>query len=330
MKKTFTILSLLTIGLSFSQVSITQENFAQIGVSLKYGIFVPSPQDTVLKGANVTWDFSEKAIGDTILNEFVEVENTPYASSFPTTQIAQLGYESTSSNTPAQYQYYEFDSKRLAVKGNYSLGIETKMPDPEEILTFPMTYLDEINDDFGGQMSSSGFPYTREGKSYNIADGYGTLKLPNGFTYENVLRVKRVSKTKDNFGFGEPLEGTIISFNWISADETGILFTINYFYNNGMLSSSTGLSVSEQSMVGTQDYLARTAIVIYPTTTNDYVFFETEESIESIIVYNITGEVLLYEDQVNDRLSVENLKKGVYVLDIMSNGEHYQKRIQKL
>jgi hypothetical protein len=146
-------------------------------------------------GANVTWDFTGLvAIGSGTV-AWVAVAGTPYAASYPNANLVMA----QSSATGSSYSYFNSTSDHYDNIGVGNDNIVVTMPNPQTVITYPFTYLDSLTDTAKGTytapMSITGH---RTIYSTTVADGYGTLKLPGGVTYNNVLRIKIVSQAYDS------------------------------------------------------------------------------------------------------------------------------------
>jgi hypothetical protein len=90
----------------------------------------------------------------------------------------------------------------LELVGPALLGQTAPLSNPASYLPFPCTFQSSWEDDFAGAIDLMGFPLSVMGNVIGIADGYGTLVLPEG-TVNDVLRVRRITTTMiDVTGFG--------------------------------------------------------------------------------------------------------------------------------
>lgn len=125
-------------------------------------------------GKAVTWDFNHLKLS----GEEYEID---YLVS-PTSSLT--GIENTT------MQSYEISEDTLLIRRyENSLNI-TYLEKPEEIIIFPMSYGDErINYFYGKGKYCDRLELDIAGFTYSLADGYGTLVLPEKDTIYNVLRV---------------------------------------------------------------------------------------------------------------------------------------------
>lgn len=150
-------------------------------------------------GANVTWDFSSLTATATVPSSYAACPGAAFCDSFLTVNPNLTGLEVLTSNT----LFYNASTSSLAIVGARGAGlvpgtpVNARFTDPEDFLRFPMSYNTSYTDASRANYVIFGFPATRTGSSVVTADGWGTLKLPGGITYNNVLRVKRVATFYD-------------------------------------------------------------------------------------------------------------------------------------
>ena len=142
----------------------------------------PGASDPDQDGANVTWDFSSATLtlnaGST---SFVAPSATPYAASYPTSNLAQ------SITTPegTEYTYFNLQATQLDMLAQgIGSGDETVYTDPKTPLQFPFAFNDWFID-----------YYEYDGTEYSVSRaymGYGTVILPTG-TYTNVVKLASTS-----------------------------------------------------------------------------------------------------------------------------------------
>jgi|GEM_PF-361159 len=144
-------------------------------------------------GASQTWDFSN-LVADSSAYTFVEdPAATPGAADFPNATAAVVAQDGT--------QYFEASSSLVELVGPSLLGQTAPLTNPASFLPFPCTYQTSWEDDFAGSIDLMGFALEVTGDVVAIADGYGTLILPEA-TVNNVLRIRRITTTLITTPFG--------------------------------------------------------------------------------------------------------------------------------
>lgn len=154
----------------------------------------PGTADPTADGANITWNFSSITLQmNAGTASFVDPASTPYASSYPTSNLAQV----VSTPLGTSYTYFLLTASSLDMLAEDVGGTSPEVYTvPKTPLQFPLAYQDSYVDSYmsGGSSSSVTRAYT----------GYGTVILPTG-TYTNVVKVTSSSGNID-FYHSNPLE----------------------------------------------------------------------------------------------------------------------------
>jgi hypothetical protein len=141
-------------------------------------------------GANVTWNFTNLQKRDSSNINFVNPSGTPYASSFPASNVA-----STADNL--SYNYLKTSASDLVLLGIGSPTVTAPLTDPQILMQYPFTYLSTFSDNSVAQTTVSGLTVYRKGALTATGDGWGTLNMPFG-SFANALRVKINITYKDS------------------------------------------------------------------------------------------------------------------------------------
>jgi len=180
---------------AMAQPTITSTALAPGNVYVFYnlqvsGLVVPAT------GANKTWDYSASIdSGDYEIDSFKAVSATPFAGLFPAANLALVIPQ-------GGFGYYQKSSSDFSTVGFILPGNDTSYyKKPLSQLHFPFTYGSTYTDStLYLSYSASGVDSTDE-KVVQHGTGYGTLKLPGGNTYNNVLQV--TTTTTDTYHIGE-------------------------------------------------------------------------------------------------------------------------------
>jgi hypothetical protein len=246
-----TILALLSLSLQ-AQVTITNADMPSGGDQVILDNATP-PQglDLSLTGPNFTWDFSNVTANSTDTTDFVSVGSTPFAYQFffnnvilyPNNKadVATAGIDFpipqqvpiTITEVINYFRKPNGDYSQVGFGANIS-GIPSSVQyDPiDRILKFPAEF---------GNMDSSRFEwlisiptigaYGQNKWRYNHADGWGTLLLPYGASYQT-LRVESRIEGVDTFyldllGFGFAFPSTAYEYRWYAPNESAPVLQIN-------------------------------------------------------------------------------------------------------
>jgi len=160
-------------------------------------------------GADIIWDFSDVAVGTSQAASTLVPGQTPHGDEFPDADVAVYfqneGGLQTSSASVA-YMYYSTENSFISTDGiANTVGVVINYSDPKEHLLYPFTYGSATGpDDFSAVFDVSGTAVSEIGTVSASADGYGTLLLPEGLSYEGVLRLRiteNYEQSADGFVF---------------------------------------------------------------------------------------------------------------------------------
>ncbi|MBN2893984.1 MAG: carboxypeptidase regulatory-like domain-containing protein [Bacteroidales bacterium] len=208
----------------FSQITITSDNAFDLGDEIIYrNVFGADAFDPGAEGANVVWDFTDKAETNSQTVSYIDTTGLPMVGFMPNVDVAEQIDGATNG-----YFYYDKDGgdgwRRSGFYANEG-GVEMWVAyDPTSINLnpYPFTWTggsSALNYSFVGAGAwDAGYgvetDVTVESGSYQFkVDGYGTLMLPHK-TYHDALRVK-VTETFDlklwaDFGAGNTVMSTAV------------------------------------------------------------------------------------------------------------------------
>jgi hypothetical protein len=342
MKKVFLSISLLvSFYLAFAQITITHEDLLDVGDSVELaGVenippgFGPGPS-----GPNQYWDFSNLTADTLYTLGFIDPTLTPYASSFPFSNVAAEGL--IEGFGAEGFAYATKNSSVFQIDGfagSYDVFEDVAVPfEPAEVMfDFPVNYLDSMiqtsvlqarvdSPEPGIDSIWLKMVSTVETK----VDAWGEVVTPK-FT-GNVLRIKDYRTTIDTvfikvIGFWIYLESStsvsqtykymtnglgypVIQFN---TDESGTEFTmINYLMDvNTVLQD-----------VSRQEHDFR----VYPNPSSDILYIDIAERSFSgeIIIFDVMGRmtekhVIEHASEVH-KLDVSSYAPGLYQAVLKDN-----------
>ncbi len=242
----------------------------------------------ILTGANQTWDFStETGLGMGNVSVF-DPSTTPMGVDFPNSNFGFFIANMYSYMQITPTEMIENAETINSIGDTYDYSIDGK-----KILQFPFS--------FGNSFIDS---YTTPSNTFAVEvtyTGYGTLILPGGLTFQNVVQVSEISPLTNEYRWytTDPLMSILIF-----REQDGILVWIE---------QDPGLSVSENSS---------TEMHVYPNPVNDVLIIETSNNydLNPIELYTINGKLIkTVEPSFQNgsmNLSTSELEKGAYVLVI--------------
>ncbi len=178
-------------------------------------------------GPNQTWDFSSaQKQSETSVIEWVNPEETPYASQYPTATLCE--------KSDTAWSYFRLDNNRWTRIGESSEAFSSgPWTDPLDMASVPWVYGETMTDNAATTFESAGQEIHRTVQIQGLYDGYGTLILPGG-TYSNVMRFKyrQVSRDSSAVTFGPVTIPTVVvvdirAYVWMREGESQLLFNLD-------------------------------------------------------------------------------------------------------
>lgn len=339
-KKLFTLLLILGFtNAAFSQLTLTsayEPSAGDIQVDVRAdttGIFQGN------SGANQLWNFPTLNRLDSTNAFWMLPSNTPYASLFPTSNLALLD---------TCYNYYNKQATFFEIVGYYSHGEPVHYLNPETILTLPFTYNSTMSDNFITGFNASGDSIYETGTETALGDGYGTINLPFG-TFLNCLRIKHTINLYDtSLTYNQGFHTTYTIYEWYIPNKKFSVFKIiymtitlpvppynftfkNVFYNPASPPigiQKIGKEVPEKYSLS-QNYPN-------PFNPNSKIQFQiAEQGNVQLLVYDILGRnvATLVNEKMQPGVYVadfdgSNLSSGVYFYKLITNGFTETKKME--
>jgi hypothetical protein len=330
------------------QFAITASNIPAIGTTITYYDLDTTGAHQGNAGAAQFWDFSSFSIDSTETESYASPAGKPGSTYFPTANlVAQSG---------ASYDYCLSDASQFTIIGAYNVfnsqsGSETvvsSFSDPLIDYAFPFNYNTTQTDLFKmtSTITSSGmitYTYTT-GSQSATTDAYGTLKDPNGITH-NVVRVKTVIISHDSTYIAPGVylldDDRNESYDYFEQNTPAPIISLTFDdYTSDYLGSVTNsksksLTFSTGVVAGINSNFISNETKIYPNPATDKlnVVLPDNRSYQ-LTLSDITGKPVLSSDNGsisvmgnNAIANVSGLSKGMYLLEIISDGEKGVKKI---
>lgn len=241
-------------------------------------------------GPAATWDFSTESFSTLTTLAIVEPSLTTFALDFPT---ATWAYEVGS--WTAYFEATSVGFYNLAFNITSTGGTGDYSADSRKILKFPFVYNESYTDTY----SESG-----NSKNLNVTyEGFGTLIMPDGYTYDEVVRIREEEDNGDVF----TRYYTLTPFMNI-----GIHFSYNSFFT--WIQTPSSISAIEEN--------AAESFFVYPNPVNDKLEIRSAiNGSKQFSIYNSVGCLIQQSDWLFDSkytLDVSKLQSGTY---LVSDGE---------
>ncbi len=310
---------------SFAQPTLTKATNAPVAGDTFYAYNADTTGvDSGAAGASITWDMSALVKVDSDTTFFLNCTATPYCDSFPGASLAMLN--------DSDWAYGFSGTDGVQMIGVYSEGNYLHFDNPHRISSYPLTYGSTYKDTFTTQLNFMGIDIFVTGRSTNTADGWGTLKLPNG-TFPNVLRVQTTLIQKDsaNFmGIPQVTETQTESYSWYMAGFHSPLLTLDYdTAGTGTLylaGAKYYKATPPPPTTGIGDVAGNNGLHIYPNPASGVVNIQlsgrserTTVSVLDMAGREVSGTVAEHSNNVT--LPLNDIPAGTYMLRIIADGQ---------
>lgn len=317
---------LLIISLPFLSVaqSFDATNEAPIGslASLHLCDSNANIQSNIM-GANVTWDFSQIAgiFGITKDVQMLDAtQDANYASFAGATKLYDIGttFQTFYSSTPngRSSQGFVFNEVSLgSVVASWNL-------DQENVMAYPFAFGNTVSDVFSGTVTSGATgTVPASGSSYAAIDGSGTLMLPGGNSYSNVLRYHlKDSAVASVFGTNVAFVRDVFEYYDFTVGNLPIFITMSVDVNSALFVNSSTVILSKDqplTFVGETE-INLPSIQLYPNPAVNEIQMKGVKMGDEYAILNLAG-ICMNSGSYNGSIDVTNLSPGVYLLQI--NGQ---------
>lgn len=322
MKKIYTFLVALLVSYqSHAQLTLTKNSHEpSIGDIAKQIEFDSTSVIPKAKGLNKTWDFTSLMLsqGATASTRTVVAASTvPSASLYPGATFVEddgmgnyVFYKST--NSPTQrFETLGFGSGLASF--NYTNAM-TQM-------TWPMSYGGSFSDTYAGSFSVFIVSGKVSGNIVTNATGTGTLKLPGGLVFTNVLQITSTitSVTSITSPTVTTDVSTSISYVYFHASQKNPLISISY--NLGE-EPTVSILLNQFVVTGLNDYTSEVEFSIYPNPAKENISIELDNTqAETCIleIYSATGQLLKKQElgnqtNIHENIPLTGLSGGIYLI----------------
>jgi hypothetical protein len=283
-----------------------------------------------ITGSNVVWDFS-KVIGmyPVMFDSILSPSAAAGASLFPAATYVQSrsGINSffKSNASPSQTELI----------GVYSPSLTITFTNSAIVLTYPGSYGYSATDPVTGTFKYNTTTGVCNGSINVVADGIGTLKLPDNVSFQNVLRFKSVQQltmTASLLPIGT-INQSVYAY-YVSGKKFPIL-TVQYQKYQFLVGTPTITAIA----YGNFNYFTIAGIDktsldkksdVYPNPFHDKLFLKEDNNkvLREFRFYNFQGQLLSQITSLED-FSGNELQPGIYFLEIKDESGSYFKKLIK-
>ena len=320
MKKIY--LSFFTIVLMLSanaQLSLTkafnEPIIGNVDTQFGYDSVGVLPKNT---GANQTWNFSALTTNTVVeVGTFTTVASTPDGASFTAATIAE-------DDGQGGYTYAKATATQYELVGIVDPNITLNFTNTAIAAIWPVTMGYTNNDTFSGSASSGTMTGSSTGTINTVASGTGTLIIPGGATFTNVLQVKTNQKVNLSLVFGF-VTATVVAtdYNYYHSSQKFPILTVSYNDITGSFTSTSAtVKVNSSVVTGINDLNFDASFNIFPNPAKTNVNVKLHNASNAnctIDIINAVGQIaqsinLGNDTEISNNVSISNLATGIYMV----------------
>ena len=358
MKKIFTVLMVLFVNFSYSQITVTDMDIMGVGDVVYLSEDFNANISLGNSGTNQTWDFSSLQPSYTEVFDIISPVGTPFYSSYPLSNICV--------DIDGDFLYFNKSNTGILALGQGDSVFQQPtmfMPLPlnygDSHIDGPVTIMDSL---IGGPtvnllLVSQGLSATllsmgaaQVADSINIlvnmtntfnVDAYGSVIMPNG-TF-NALRVQTSISTLSDVlvyctdtltgagsgWYSTPFSTTTYEYGYyFMSDDPSVRFALVEISTDSALNIEAVSYLSEPPL--SSNYDISSEINVYPVPTTYDLFIESTGSkiLDKVELFDLGGRLILSSNSGSKiKLDISEVKKSIYILKVYSEGSFVQKKI---
>jgi hypothetical protein len=320
MKKIYIVISTILSFACHAQLSLTQPfNEPFVG-----NVFTKQLLDSVgvvpkNTGTNQLWDYSMFTINSNLeTSTYTTVPSVPYGPTYTSATYVE-------SNGQGEYTFFKSSPYKLEVVGIQTPDVRLNLNNNKATaFMYPITMGYSKSDPFSGTAIANGMNGSVNGNVTVLGSGTGTLIVPGGTVYNNVLQVKTTQTAIASFAFGiVTVNFKETNYSYFHASQKFPILVVSYQNATGAATSnSVKIKLNNSAVVGINDLSFDESFSIFPNPAKDYFnvsLYNPTNANCTIEILNTVGQTLQLFNLTNDTnisndISISNLASGMYLV----------------
>ena len=270
-------------------------------------------------GTNQVWNFSALTSSSvTEVSTFTTVASTPSGSSFVGATLAE-------DDGQGGYTYYKSTVTQYEIVGIQDPNITLNFTNTAVAAVWPVTMGYSNTDVFSGSAVAGGtLSGVATGTTTTSAIGTGTLIVPGGASFTNILQIKTTQYVELDLAMGF-ITATVqtTDYNYYHGTQKFPLLTVSYSDAQGAFTNtSASIKVNNAVITGINDLNFDATFNIFPNPAKDFVNVKLQNvsNVNSKIqIINALGQIaqeidLGNDSEINRNISIANLNSGIYMV----------------
>ncbi len=276
-------------------------------------------------GPNTLWDFSALTTNTGVsTSNYTTVAGSTDAGNYPNATFAEF-------DGNAGYTYYRATATatpQLELLGIYQPSLSINLnTNPAVIAVWPIAYGYNKTDALSGTVSTPTIGGNATGNVKTSASGTGTVLLPGGLTFTNVLQVTATQTINISLMAGPiPVaSATVLSTNYqyYHSTQKFPILSVNYQTISGAFSgSSASIRINNNVIAGIKEAGLKSDFSVYPNPANDRLNLAlTNQKAEnvSVKILNNLGQLVKTVElgnstNINSQIDLTDLNSGIYII----------------
>ncbi|MAN04819.1 MAG: hypothetical protein CMI36_14385 [Owenweeksia sp.] len=121
---------------------------------------------------------------------------------------------------------------------------------------------------------------------------------------------------------------TVSASGLLTATGNGTVWVTATANDGTGISDSAEVTITNQN-IGLNEPVT-TSLAVYPNPANDKLFINGPANLSHVKIFNLSGQLLMQTEDLQNGISVANLQKGIYILKADSGQEDFMARFSKL
>lgn len=320
MKKIY--LSIISIGFMLSanaQLSLTkafnEPVIGDINTKLGYDSVGVLPVNT---GTNQMWDFSAVTTNSMVeVSTFTTVASTPNGANYVGATIAE-------DDGQGGFTYYKATATQFELVGIVDPNVSLNFTNTAIAAIWPIAMGYTNTDPFSGSASSGTMTGTSAGTINTVASGTGTLIIPGGTIFSNILQVKTKQTANVSLMFGF-ITATVVTtnYNYYHGTQKAPLLEVSYTDIQGSFSSTSAtVKVNSAVVTGINDLNFDATFSVFPNPAKNNFNVKLHNANNAncnVEIVNSIGELahsinLGNDTEISSNISITNLASGIYIV----------------
>ncbi|MES2567410.1 MAG: T9SS type A sorting domain-containing protein [Bacteroidota bacterium] len=283
-------------------------------------------------GVNQLWDCSGFTLKtNSEVSNYIAASAAPNGSSYSGTSFVESFGQTYFYMKSSATKYEIVGIQNPNFKLNFSSNNATEF-------VWPVTMGYSGSDSFSGTANANNLNGSVSGNITTLANGSGTLMLPNGNVVTDVLLVKITLSATASFGFGlVKAYLTAVDYTYYDAANKFPVLTLSYIKATGAYSANSASIKINSSLVGINELNDSNSFYLFPNPAKEELRIElTNSNLEhcKVEIINVLGKVLYLEElgnafEISGVISFSNFPSGIYNVRVTKGDKESSKKIIK-